>query len=182
MAEKMRFLNAQGVEISEVEFRAVFGPGVVVEPVVGATWTVIALKDSGNNVATVVEVVSLSGVPASRSRLAWPGDEAYSSEWKDEPGWPGPFSPLVINEYYDPRKQEPGPYTVDLADAVSERVSGLGMIAGTNHRHVQVWYINEAAPPPPPPPPPVEPPWVEQVRALLIEAQRLLDEALELLP
>jgi len=52
-----------------------------------------------------------------------------------------------------------GPHAVWLyGDQLSEIVSGLGMLGGTNHIHLNVVYqkINTSEPPPPPSPPPPE--------------------------
>jgi len=53
--------------------------------------------------------------------------------------------------YYDPAKEQ-GPHQVWLyGPGMSTRIEGLGMIAGTNHRHLDVYFQLSTEPPPPPP-------------------------------
>jgi hypothetical protein len=53
--------------------------------------------------------------------------------------------------YYDPNKGA-GPHAVWIkGDGVSDLVTGLGMILGTNHTHLDVEFIAAAAPAPPAP-------------------------------
>lgn len=71
--------------------------------------------------------------------------------------------------YYDPKKAQ-GPHAVWVAGRVPNAgvmVDGLGMIAGTNHRHLDVTFKPAAAQPP------VEP------KTLIRRAIRLLRQALD---
>jgi hypothetical protein len=150
----MNYLDPNGRPMSEADFRAAFGVGVRVERVPGAVWTVEALQDSGDNAPPVIELLVLADPAGVNGRLTWPGGSATSPEWKDEPMFlPHPFSPLVATvKYFPDRPDEPGPYTADLVageTGVSEKVHGLGLAAGTNHRHVRVWYRKGSPPPEP---------------------------------
>jgi hypothetical protein len=81
--------------------------------------------------------------------------------------------------YYDPHTVR-GPHDLWIHDpGASERVAGLGMIQGTNHRHLDVTF--QLQPPDPPSPPPSPPPDLGEVIAKLWVAHDAIGKALQLL-
>lgn len=72
--------------------------------------------------------------------------------------------------YYDPKAAQ-GPHQVWIyGPGQSPRLAGLGMVAGTNHRHLDVVFQLGDAPEPPPPDP-------DQIRELLAESNAHLARA-----
>lgn len=145
----MRYLAADGnTEMTKAEFEALFGPCVIItRPDGPIDYVVDALQDSGYDAPAIVEVLieEPSPPPGVWMRLSWPGDQSIVKEWKSEPQFPWPFANAAVVHLYFPDRNEGGPYTLDLEGATAEKVSGVGLVAGTNHRHVRVYYQKSQA-------------------------------------
>lgn len=109
----------------------------------------------------IVTVLDDAGRPVPGIPVAWwwpDAPEAREIGWGDygvtgatgEEGRVG--HPMGDDAYYDPCVAQ-GPHCVWIAgEGRSQMIAGLGMIAGTNHRHIDVTF-REAAPRPPGPQP-----------------------------
>jgi hypothetical protein len=140
----MRYLERDGkTELTQAQFEAIFGPAVIVtRPQGKVDYVVDALQDSGEGHGAVAEVLIMQKPPPAGvfARLGYPGGADTIREWKVETQFPWPFANAVVVHQYFPDRGEGGPYSFDLDGAPAERVSGIGLVAGTNHRHVRVWY------------------------------------------
>jgi hypothetical protein len=109
----------------------------------------------------LVTVLDGAGRPVPGIPVAWwwpDAPEAREIGWGDhgvtgatgEEGTVG--HPMGGGAYYDPRVAQ-GPHCVWIAgEGRSQMIAGLGMIAGTNHRHLDVTF-RETTPQPQPPGP-----------------------------
>ncbi len=160
-------------------------------------YRVVKLQDSEGPAVQVVNVADQDGNSMEAIRVvrhwpdapelpAWPSP---TSRWRDR----GVFGKTNVEgnigygmghgDYYFP--PDGGASAVWVADEAgpSDLVSGLGMLGGTNHRHLDVYYqlVDVEKPSPPgPPEPPVEPP-VEPPAELPDERWRTLLEKLDLI-
>ena len=77
-------------------------------------------------------------------------------------------------DYYSPPNVPPTWVWVAQPGIPTEAVSGLGMLAGTNHDHIDVVYRWDSGPQPPPPPPPPADELVAIAREIRDLCQRIL--------
>jgi hypothetical protein len=122
----------------------------------------------------IINVRDEDGEPIQGETVMFGWPDAPAHGYADKPSnWTETGKPGDTNEkgdvgpglgkgaYYSPAHGERGPHFVWIWDRPSDYVDGLGMIAGTNHAHVNLGYRavkwGEEEPPPPPPPPTPEP-------------------------
>ena len=176
--KKIRILDGQGQQRDWIWLKANFGDIAVkrAEPAAGETlvYRIVQLQDSTGPAVQVVHVAGKDG--NSRQGVVvvryWPDAPAL-------PTWPSPISKwrpkgvfgktndkgdigfgMGRGDYFFPPSG--GASALWIADerGPSDFIEGLGMLGGTNHRHLNVYFQLqdvEAEPPTPPPPPP-EPP------------------------
>jgi hypothetical protein len=156
-------------------------------------YRVVKLQDAEGPAVQVVNVVDQDGSPIEGVRVvrhwpdapplpAWPPP---ASRWRDE----GVFGRTNVegnigygmghgDYYFAP---DSGASAVWVADAAgpSDLIRGLGMLGGTNHRHLDIHYqlVDTAEPgqPPSPPPPPPPPPPDKQWEALFAKLDLIID-------
>lgn len=142
---------------------------------VGRVYRIVMLRDSEGPAVTVVNVTDQGGEPLENVRVVryWPDAPSL-------PGWPPPASRwrdrgvyggtnirgdigfgMGRGDYFFPPNG--GASALWIADerGPSDFIEGLGMLGGTHHRHLNVYFQLqdvEAGPPPSPPPSPPEPP------------------------
>ena len=187
----MKYLQEGAGEITKAEFEAILGPNIRVgESVTAAGYcaTVEALEASREAIYMSC-IVNLDREPPPWLRvLRENGGYLPINDWKFENG--RHFCPVEISGGpYDPLDPEQkGPYTLSLFNthvgAKLLTISGIGWNHRQNHQHPNLYvslHEGEPEPEPEPEPPDPEPDVIAQVRALIEEAQALLDEALELL-
>jgi len=194
----MLYLQEGAGEISKAEFEAILGANITVGPsaeVAGYYATVDALEASRE--ATHMScIVNLDGAPPPwLGVLRENGGYLIIKDWKYENG--RHFCPVGISGGpYDPQDPgQSGPFTLSLFNtnvgAKLLTISGIGWNHRQNHQHPNLYVsLHEGEPEPEPDPEPEpepdpepepEPDVIAQVRALIVEARALLDEALELL-
>jgi hypothetical protein len=146
----MIYRDMHGAEITELEFRSIFGEGIHVEHVEGAHYQVLELWDSGPDAGMDCQVEVRNGYAPDARLVTLNGGESIGSK-KSNTVWETAFW-----AWYLP--PDPGPYQVYVRDpmAASEVVHGLGWIYRTHHRHVQRIVMQRVTSPPPEPDP--EPP------------------------
>lgn len=130
----------------------------------------VKLQDAEGPAVQVVNVVDQDGIPI--------GDLRVVRHWPDAPplpAWPPPTSRWQDQGVFGATNEEGnigygmghgdyyfapdgGASAVWVASEAgpSDLIHGLGMLGGTNHRHLDVYYqlenVEETPPPPPPPP------------------------------
>jgi len=161
-----------------------YGP-VAVSSLDGAGWRLAEMREIEGPSALVVTLRDAGGIPLTGIRVAW--------YWPDAPEDPdaGPQNGLpdgIIagravsgltgssgavgfgmggGAYYWPDQGQMGPHAAWVygSETRSQVVTGLGMIGGTQHRHLDLAFVqSEGEEPPPEPPEPPEPPdelWAE---------------------
>lgn len=157
----------------------------------------VELRESIGPAVYVVKVLDEFGDPMDQEIVArhWPyREENYELETLPENEWftRGVYGPTNANgdigfgtgggDYYHPENGQQGATSLWVLEYPSDCVEGIGTLGGTEHAHLDVtfaWVEGDEEPPPPPPPPPD--PDIEKVRALIVQAQGLLDQALGLL-
>jgi hypothetical protein len=176
--EAPRVFDQQGQERNWQWLVANFGP-VSLERAetpqgTGQVFRVVKLQDREGPAVLVVHVTDQEGNPQDGVTVVryWPDAPSL-------PDWPPPTSRwrargvfgrtnpngdigygLGAGDYYSP--PDSGASAVWVAEQIgsSDFVSGLGMLSGTNHRHLEVHYQLqgiEGEPPPPEPLPPTPP-------------------------
>lgn len=139
----------------------------------GPVYRVVRLQDAEGPATQIVEVVDQAGNSLEGVKIV--------RHWPDAPPlpeWPAPISRWRERGVYGPTGgngdigfgmghgdyyilPQSGASAVWIADEAgpSDFVGGLGMLGGTVHRHLDVYYqLQEGDVPPPPPPPPPSPP------------------------
>lgn len=177
--DKPKIFDQQGQEQDWDWLVATFGP-IEIEPAetsegVTQAYRIVKLQDSQGPAVQVVNVADADGVPTEGIRVVrhWPDAPelpAWSppiSMWRDR----GVYGPTNLNgdigfgmghgDYYFVPKH--GASSVWVADEAgpADLITGLGMLGGTNHRHLDINYQLvqvEVAPPEEPEEPPVEAP------------------------
>jgi len=130
------------------------------------------LREKTGDSGCIINVRDVDGNPVQGETVMWGWPDAPAHGYAGKPSnWTETGNPGDTNEngdvgpgmgtgaYYAP--PEIGPHWLWVWDRPSEFVNGIGMIAGTNHDHLDVGYRaviwGEEQPPPPPPPPPPDP-------------------------
>jgi hypothetical protein len=175
-----KIYDQQGQEQSLTWLEANFGP-VRVERAkavegVRQIYRVVMLKDAEGPAVTVVNVTDQEGKPLENIRVVrhWPdaptlpGWPPPTSRWRDR----GVYGGTNINgdigfgmgrgDYYFPPSAGASSLWIADEQGPSDFVQGLGMLGGTNHRHLNIYFelqdVGEEPPSPPEPPLPPEPP------------------------
>jgi hypothetical protein len=158
----MNIYDKEGVLRDQAWLEAEFG-AVVVEAGAGP-YQVAELHEADGHSSVIVTVKDANGasVPGVRVAFYWPdAPEEPGSGWHErcvygdtnESGQIG-FG-MGPGAYYWPPGGGPHAVWIYGADQ-SDMISGLGMIGGTNHRHLDVVFQEGGSPPEPPEPPPTE--------------------------
>jgi hypothetical protein len=146
---------------------------------VAQVYRIVKLQDIEGPATQLVNVVNQEGRRLEGLTVVryWPDAPKLPewpppiSRWRDR----GVYGPTNVNgdigfgmgrgDYYSPPGAGASAVWVANQSGPSDFISGLGMVGGTNHRHLDVYYqLKDAgAPPPeppiePPPEPPIEPP------------------------
>jgi hypothetical protein len=176
--DRPKIYDQQGIERDWTWLVANFGTISIerteVPEGVGRVYRVVKLQDAEGPAVKIVHVRTPDGKPVGGVRVVrtWPGAPHLppwpqpTSQWRDQ----GVYGNTNVNgdigfgmghgDYYFPPNS--GASAVWVADEAgpSDFVSGLGMLGGTNHRHLDVSYeLRElGTPPPTPPTPPPTPP------------------------
>ena len=140
----------------------------------GKVFRVVKLQDREGPAVLVVHVTDQEGNPRDGVTVVryWPDAPSL-------PDWPPPTSRwrtrgvfggtnpngdigygMGTGDYYSPPKGGASAVWVAEQAGPSDCVSGLGMLSGTNHRHLEVHFQLQdvkGEPPPPTPPPPTPP-------------------------
>ncbi len=137
----------------------------------GSVYRIVKLQDAEGPAVQVANVTDQGGQPLDGVRVvrywpdapplpAWPPP---TSMWHDQ----GVYGETNVNgdigfgmghgDYYFPPNGGASALWVADAKGPSDFISGLGMLGGTNHRHLDVYFQFLPAEPPPPEPP-EEPP------------------------
>lgn len=104
-------------------------PAIIEAPRDKDHWEVVELHEQIGNSSMTVRVISDESVPIL---FGWPG-EAVVQETNTE-GHTG-FG-MGLGAYYHP-EEEHGPHYAEVFARTSDRIEGLGMIAKTNHAHLE---------------------------------------------
>jgi hypothetical protein len=105
----------------------------------------VTVRDADNRPAAGVDVVFYWPDAPKRDDVGWLGRGVIGTT--DHRGVTS-FA-MGPGAYYDPDKTA-GPHAVWIkGEGISDLVTGLGMILGTNHTHLDVAYLPAAAPAPP---------------------------------
>jgi len=162
----MRIYDKNGVERDAAWLQQQFG-AVDVVPGDGP-WRCVELREQEGPATIVVTVKDRNGKGVNRALVArwWPdsklpGLPSELASWHEQ----GVYGETNVNgdigfgmgggDYYWPPS---GGASEVWMDYDSDLVRGLGMIGGTNHRHLNVVFQDVGDEPPPVPPPPPEPP------------------------
>ena len=141
---------------------------------VAQVYRIVKLQDFEGPATELVNVVNQTGKPIDGLTVVryWPDAPTLpdwpppTSKWRDR----GVYGPTNANgdigfgmghgDYYFPPKGGASAVWVASQNGPSDFVGGLGMLGGTNHRHLDVYYqlTDVAEPPSPPPAPPTPPP------------------------
>lgn len=175
---------------------------VQVPPGLNLAYRLVRLQDAVGPAILNVDVADAGGtrLPGIRVVRYWPDAPALpdwpppTSRWQERGVW-GETKPegpvgfgLGHGDYYFAPHGGASAVWVAAPDAPSDMVQGLGMLGGTEHRHLDVYFqIQGDEPPapepptpepptsePPPEPPAPEPPAEEQVTALLRRLDRII--------
>jgi GH25 family lysozyme M1 (1,4-beta-N-acetylmuramidase) len=138
----VKFCDKNGNEISEAKFRSVYGDSFQVQAVAGSKYHLAEVWDSGLDVGMDCQVYVRPSYPAGARVMRQDGGTFPGT---DKPG----YQEITFDACYAPPSV--GAYTVYINDpnALSDRVTGLGWICMTSHRHPQrlVFDYGEAPPP-----------------------------------
>ncbi len=180
----MKYYQEGAGQITQERFEAELGPNVVVEQSSGAIVTGLEVSRPETHMSCIVylDQEPPPGLGVRRQN----GGDLVIKDWKFEGGeW---FCPVgIAGGPYDARDPaQKGPFTLSMVNTLTEMetfvLSGVGWDHNENHQHPNVYVsLRAVQPPPPPPPPPPPDPDINQVRAFILHAKALLDDALELL-
>ena len=162
----MKIYDKSGTERDQAWLQQEFGAVKVDEG--DGDWHVAELRESEGPAATVVTVLDADGKPVQGALVArwWPDPElpglpSELASWRPN----GVYSETEANgvigfgmgdgDYYWPPNGGASEVWIDYD---GDRVAGLGMVGGTNHRHLDVVFQDLPDPPPEPEPPEPEPP------------------------
>lgn len=145
---------------------------------VSHVYRIVKLQDAEGPAVKIVHIQDEAGKPQGGVRVvrywpdapklpAWPPP---ASRWKEQ----GVYGDTNVNgdigfgmghgDYYFPPNGGASAVWVASAKGPSDYISGMGMLGGTNHRHIDAVFELQAVegqpptPPPPTPPPPTTPP------------------------
>ncbi len=197
----MRIFDASGDERTPAWLEEHYGAVNVRTSTAEGAFRAVELRESIGPAVYVVNVRDEFGAPMDEEIVArhWPYRYAnYELETLPEDcrEWfkTGVYGPTNANgdigfgtgggDYYHPENGQQGASSLWVLEYPSDCIEGIGTLGGTNHAHLDVvfqWVEGWTLPPEPPEPPPPPDPDIEKVRALIVQAQGLLDEALELL-
>lgn len=172
----MNIIDEQGAPRPEAWMIANFGPVTILSPPnLSHTYELTELRARTGHASIIVKVLDNTGHPLPHIPTVW--------HWPDAPdrpnaGWKKAGVIATTNEqgvtghamgggaYYSPPTQ--GPHAIWIeGEHTSQMISGLGMIAGTNHRHLDITFQDRTGSPQPPPPPPPPPPDLEVLHTIL---------------
>jgi hypothetical protein len=143
---------------------------------VDQVYRIVMIKDAEGPAVTVVNVTDPDGKPLENVRVVryWPdapslpGWPPPASRWRDR----GVYGGTNINgdigfgmgrgDYFFPPSGGASALWVSDERGPSDFIEGLGMLGGTNHRHLNIYFqlqgVEAEPPEPPEPPAPPEPP------------------------
>lgn len=132
--------------LTEEEFRALFGAFYVVNDPEAQYHVVKMLAVTGYSTFRLLVLdEDEDPVPGIAVRWGWP-DGSIVGQTKEN-GY-AEFG-MYENAWYKPPGA--GPYWVEVDAEHTERITGIGMVFGTNHTHFDVTVREGVVPPPPPP-------------------------------
>ena len=201
----MKYFDHEGTERNEAWLHARFGAVSIRNSTATGAFRIQELRESIGPAVYVVKLLDEHGQPMNGEQVArtWPDPqlpELPENEWY----LLGVHGPTKENEgvgfasgggdYYDPKGEmrdrqgnllgTVGASSFWVLEWPSDCIEGIGTLGGTEHAHLDMvlqWIEGEEPPEPPPPPPPPPDPDIEKAKTKIMEAQLLLDEALELL-
>ena len=181
----MNIIDEEGKLRNQSWLQQNFGPVTIHTPTSTHQYEITELRANAGPAAIIARVLDTTGNPLPNilTVFHWPDAPALPrSGWHDA-GVIGPTKQtgdvghaMGGGAYYSPPTQGPhslwifGPYN-------SQMISGLGMIAGTSHRHLDVTFQDRTGSLPPPPFPPTPPPDLAELRHIL----QLIREARQVL-
>lgn len=146
----------------------------------GLVFRIVKLQGAEGPAVQVVNVADRDGIPLRDVAVVryWPDAPELpswsppASTWRDRGVYGGTNQNGDIGfgmghgDYYHPPDSGASAVWVAAENGPSDLLDGLGMLGGTNHRHLEVYYqlqksVDPSLPPPPsplPPPPPPSPP------------------------
>ncbi|MGQ9600489.1 MAG: hypothetical protein ACUVWZ_13835 [Anaerolineae bacterium] len=145
----MKVYDLNGIEKPLTWLYATYGQGVQIQPPPdGSTplYHIVELRESEGPATFYVTVLDEHGAPLSGTPVVfyWPDAPINPDLGHLGRGVIGLTSPIGRAEfavgrgsYYNPASQA-GPHAVWISGSVSERIQGLGMLPGANHRHLDV--------------------------------------------
>lgn len=198
----MKYFWFDGTEVDEAKFRETFGPMLIINPA-NAKYRIEELHAAAGYSTFLFAVLDKDNKPARSEKVvfSWPGAPDCPGCGWDGTGLVGEVKesgcaehPMGTGAYYWPDKGEIGPHKAWVYGVGrSSYIEGLGMIAATNHHHVDVVarevvspVVPEPEPEPEPDPPPEPEPGPEPepddgyLLTLLHEIAALIDEAVAL--
>lgn len=183
----MQIIDEQGQPRTTKWLTSNFGPLSIQSPTNDShRYTITELRATLGPAAITVKVLDAAGQPLPDIPTVWHWPDAPTlpdAGWRyngvigltNEQGTIG--HPMGGGAFYSPPTQ--GPHSLWIqGDTSSQLIQGLGMIAGTNHRHLDITFQDRTGSPPPPPPPPPPPDLAElrTILALIKEARKLLSD------
>ena len=188
----MKYFWYDGTEVGEDQFRAEFGPFMVVHPA-KVKYRIEELRAAKGYTTFLFAVLDKDNKPARAERVvfSWPGAPDCPGCGWDDTGLVGEVKesgcaehPMGDGAYYWPIKGESGPHQAWVYGVGrSSYIDGIGMVAATNHNHFDVVareVVSPVVPEPEPDPPPEPEPDDGYLLTLLHEIVDRAEEAIAL--
>jgi len=141
----IKYIGFDGQPITEAEFHAIFGAFEII-PNEEAQFHVVRLKAVTDSNVFRLRVVdpNWKGVQGVDVVFGWP--DGFSTAQTGVGGW-AEFG-MFKDAWYEPPGA--GPHDAHIDEPNGERITGIGMIAGTHYTHFDAVLQQGAEPPPPP--------------------------------
>lgn len=160
----MRIVDMNGVERDWAWVQATYGPVAIEDPAVhpAVYFQVVQLVEIEGPMAATCTLLDDVGAPIAGGRVvySWPGGPSLPDSGWDRKGVVHVTNGFGVAEHsmgqgegYAPPTKGPISWYV-YGEGESQRISGLGWLAFTNHRHLQTTMRLVVEEPPEPPEPP----------------------------